>query len=385
MKRAFERQEYQRRLDALQARMGELDLDAMLITAPENIFYLSGYLTKAVFTFQFILVERAGHPFLFTRQMEVANAERASRDGLIDSFAIYQDDEDPLEASATLLMKRLRAGSRVGIELGSWSMPALRAQSLTTSCGTFEWKDASTIVDRLRLIKSPAELDVVREASRLTNLIADKAVAAVKPGRTENDVTQAVMLEMIASGSEYPGSWPNIMAGERTGLIHAAWEGEPIAENDHVLSEVTGVVHRYHAPCLRTIKVGEPRDEIRRAAETMTEAHAAAVAAMAPGHPMSVINDAAQAILSRDTSGCRFARRSGYTFGIGFPPSWGAQWQIGLNSLISDPLEIGMTFHVVLVGHFPDGRAIGLGETVVLLDGRAESWTRGGFVDAQWR
>jgi Xaa-Pro dipeptidase len=384
MKRAFERQEYQRRLDALQARMGELGFDAMLITAPENTYYLSGYLTKAVFTFQFILVEKKGPPFLFTRQMEIANAERAYRDGLVASFAVYQDDEDPLEASASVIAKRLPAGSRVGIELASWTMPAMRAQYLMNACSKFEWRDASTIVDRMRLVKSPAELAIVREASRLTDLIADKAVAAVRPGRTENDVTQAVMAEMIANGSEYPGSWPNIMAGERTGLIHAAWEGEPIVENDHVLSEVTGVVHRYHAPCLRTIKVGELRDEIERAAEVMIEAHAAAVAAIAPGRPMSVINDAAQSVMSRQSLNCKFAKRSGYTFGIGFPPSWGAQWQIGLNSVISDPLEVGMTFHVVLVGHFPDGRAIGLGETVVLLDSGAESWTEGGFVDARW-
>ncbi|MCO5089940.1 Xaa-Pro peptidase family protein [Bosea sp. (in: a-proteobacteria)] len=382
MKRAFDRSEYQRRLDALQARMAELGYDAMLITAPENTYYLSGYLTKAVFTFQFILVERAGQPFLFTRQMEIANAERASRDGLIASFAVYQDDEDPLEAAAKTLTKRLAPGSTVGIELASWTMPAAKARFLAEACDRLAWKDASAIVDRMRLVKSPAELKIMREASRLTGLIADKAVAATKAGRTENDITKAVMVEMLESGSEYPGSWPNILAGERTGLIHAAWENEPIAMDDHVMFEVTGVTHRYHAPCLRTIMIGKPRDEIRRAAEVVSKAHAAAVKAIAPGRPMSVINEAAQAVLSQYALNCRFAKRSGYTFGIGFPPSWGAQWQIGLNSVIAEPLAVGMTFHVVLVGHFPDGRAIGFGETVALLDSGPESWTRGGFFDA---
>jgi Xaa-Pro dipeptidase len=111
----------------------------------------------------------------------------------------------------------------------------------------------------------------------------------------------------------------------------------------------------------------------------MTQAHAAAIAAMAPGRPMSVINDAAQAVLSRHALSCTVARRSGYSLGIGFPPSWGAQWQIGLNSVVTDPLAVGMTFHVVLVGHFADGRAIGIGETVALLDDGPQSWTQGGF------
>jgi Xaa-Pro dipeptidase len=383
MKRAFDRAEYQRRLDQLHERMAELKLDAIILSAPENIYYISGYLTKAVFTFQFLIVRRSGLPFLVTRQMEIANADRALRDGLLESYAVYQDDDDPLAVGAALIGKRVEAGAKVGIELGSWSMPALRARRLMEDCDGLAWEDATAVVDRMRLIKSPAELDILKEASAITNRIADKAVAAVEPGRTENDVTQVVMSEMVASGSEYPGSWPNVMAGLRTGLIHAAWEGEPIVENDHVTMEITGVTHRYHAPCLRSVFVDEPRAEIRKAATAMTEAHAAAVAAMAPGRPMSVINDAAQAVLSRHELSCQIARRSGYSLGIGFPPSWGAQWQIGLNSVVSDPLVVGMTFHVVLVGHFSDGRAIGFGETVALLESGPASWTRGGFFDVR--
>jgi Xaa-Pro dipeptidase len=381
MKRAFERDEYQRRLAKLQDRMAELKLDALLLSAPENVFYVTGYQTKAVFTFQFAIVPRAGLPFLATRQMEISNAERALRDGLLEAFAVYQDDDDPLAVSAELIRKRVPAGATIGIELGSWTMPALRAQRLAQDCGGLSWQDATAVVDRMRLVKSPAELAVLKTASAIGERMADAAVAAVAPGRTEDDITQVVFREMVASGSEYPGSWPNVMAGERTGLIHAAWEGEPIVANDHLMMEVTGVTHRYHAPSIRSVFVGEPRSEIRRAADVMIEAHAAAKAAMAPGRPMSVINDAAQAVLAGHTLSIKLARRAGYSLGIGFPPSWGAQWQIGLNSVVSDPLEIGMTFHVVLTGHFADGRAIGIGETVALLEGGAESWTRGGFID----
>jgi Xaa-Pro dipeptidase len=383
MRKAFERSEYQARLDRLQERMDELGLEAMLVSAPENIFYLSGYQTKAVFTLQFVLVRRTGLPFLFTRQMEIANAERALKDGLLDSFAVYQDDEDPLEASAKLVAARVGAGSRIGAELGSWTMPAARAETLRRVCDRLEWSDCTGLVDRMRLVKSPAELAVMQEAAGHTAAIAAKAMETIAPGRTENDVTQAVMAEMIACGSEYPGSWPNVMAGPRTGLIHAAWEGAAIVPNDHVLAELTGVAHRYHAPCLRTVMVGEPRGEISRAADAMLQAHDAAVAAMAPGRPMSVINEAAQTILQGNDVGCRMAKRSGYSLGIGFPPSWGAQWQIGLNSVVTQSLEVGMTFHIVLVGHFPDGRAIGIGETVALLDSGPARLTQGGFFNVR--
>jgi Xaa-Pro aminopeptidase len=145
-----------------------------------------------------------------------------------------------------------------------------------------------------------------------------------------------------------------------------------------LLVELTGVKHRYHAPSVRTVFVGAPPGPLRRDAEILTEAHEAAVTAMAPGRPMKVINQAAQAVAGQNLS-CTMARRAGYTLGIGFPPSWGAQWQIGLHSSVEDLLEVGMTFHVVLIGHFPDGRAVGVGCTVALLSDGPARWTRGGI------
>jgi Xaa-Pro dipeptidase len=175
---------------------------------------------------------------------------------------VYQDDEDPLERAVKAIGDVVGAQAKVGVELGSWTMPAQRAQRLMAGCEGLDWQDATGVVDRLRLVKSTAELAILRDASTMTARMADKAVAATSAGKTENDLTQVVMAEMISSGSEYPGSWPNIMAGPRTGLIHAAWEGGLIETNDHVLTEITGVKHRYHAPCLRSIFVGPPRPEI---------------------------------------------------------------------------------------------------------------------------
>ena len=377
----FDRAEYEARRDALRERMERLGLDAILVTAPENIFYLTGYHTKAVFTFQPLIFHRERPAHLVTRQMEIANAEIACREGFLASYSLYQDDDDPVVVATRLIRDVVAMGERTGMELGSWTMPAQRARDIQDACAGIAWQDATGVIDRLRLVKSTAELAVMRQAALIGDSIADKAVAAIAPGQSENDVSRVVLSEMVSSGSEYPGSWPNVMAGTRTGLIHAAWEGEVVQPDDHMLLEITGVKQRYHAPSLRLVLVGEPKRPLRQEAEVLTRAHAAAVAAMVPGRPMKVINDAAQAVIAGHELGCAVSRRSGYTLGIGFPPSWGAQWQIGLNSVVDDPLEVGMTFHVVLVGHFADGRAIGIGRTVALLPDGPACWTRGGIFD----
>ena len=377
----FDQAEYTARCERLRERMDRLGLDAILVTAPENVFYLTGYHTKAVFTFQPLIFHRTRPAHFVTRQMEVANAEIARRDGFLEAYTLYQDDGDPVAVAALAIRDIIGTGARVGMELGSWTMPAQRAREIQNACPGLAWDDATGVIDRLRLVKSPVELAVMQQAGAIGDAIADKTIAAIAPGRSENDLARVVMSEMVDSGSEYPGTWPNVMVGRRTGLIHAAWEGEVIGPDDHLLLELTGVRHRYHAPSLRVAFVGAPMTRLRHDAEILVKAHAAAVAAMEPGSAMQVINAAAQAAVAGQGLSCTMSRRAGYSLGIGFPPSWGAQWQIGLNSLVEDTLEVGMTFHVVLVGHFDDGRAIGVGRTVALLEDGPVCWTTGGIFD----
>lgn len=377
----FSRAEYASRLEKLRSEMDRLRLDAVLVSAPENTFWLSGYHTKAVFTFQFLLIHRSRPAHLVTRQMEIVNARLACTSGLLEGFTVYQDDDDPMVVATKAIREVAGDKARVGIELGSWSMPAQRAQAIAELCPGITWHDVSTLIDRMRLVKSDAEIEQLKQAAVIGDAMADKACAVVAEGRTENDIAKVVMSELATSGSEYPGSWPNIMVGRRTGLIHAAWEGEKLGRNDHALMEVTGVKQRYHAPSVRVVFVGDPPGGLRRAAEALTKAHTAAIAAIAPGRAMKVVNEAAQAALAGQDLGCTVGHRAGYSLGIGFPPSWGAQWQIGLNSKIEDPLEVGMAFHVNLIGHFPDGRAVGIGCTVALLKNEVARLTKGGIYD----
>lgn len=378
----FAKDEFSARQSRLRAHMAERGLDVILVSSPENTYYLCGYQTKAVFTFQFLLFPREGEPRLFTRQMEIANAEIACAEGGFASYAVYQDDEDPLEIAAKFIRSHVAAGSRIGIEYDSWSMPAGRARTITRQCSGLDWQDVSTLIDRQRLVKSKAELDALTEAGKIGDIMADRTLAAIRPGVSENELAEIVLTEMVRQGSEYPGSWPNIMTGARSGRIHAAWEGDVVQTNDHVIAEITGVKQRYHAPSYRTILVGNTDPAVRRAADVLEKAQHAAVQAVEAGRPAKVIYQAAEAFLAKNDPGCTVARRCGYSLGIGFPPSWGAQWQLGLNGIVEDRLEIGMAFHIVLVGHLTGGRAVSIGCTVALGENGPERLTRGGLFHA---
>src|SRR6185312_1303852 len=116
--------------------------------------------------------------------------------------------------------------------------------------------DATDLVSRMRIHKSPAEVECLRQAARYTDAGFTAALAAVKPGATENDVAAAAVQAMVAAGSEYFSIDPHIRTGMRTSMAHATYRRTVIGKGDPFIIEMGGVHNRYTAPIYRTISAG---------------------------------------------------------------------------------------------------------------------------------
>ena len=110
---AFAVGEYRARLDALRARLASSGIDTLLVFAPENVCYLTGYETIGYSSFQ-ALVVRQDAVALFIREMERTVAETTC---WIDEFETFADSEDPTVCLTDLLRGRGWLGTRIGIEL----------------------------------------------------------------------------------------------------------------------------------------------------------------------------------------------------------------------------------------------------------------------------
>src|SRR5436305_15298762 len=100
---AFPKAEYDRRLSALRARMAENDFDLVLLSSPENVFYLSGQQTPGYYTFQCLCVPQSGEPFHILRGLEAMNARLNT---FIADIEGYADDVHPAAAVAACLKPR---------------------------------------------------------------------------------------------------------------------------------------------------------------------------------------------------------------------------------------------------------------------------------------
>jgi len=358
---AFPKAEYDRRVALAREALAARGIDVMIVTGPENIFYLTGQQTPGYFAFQALVLPVEGEPAVVLRQLEHFNF-RANT--YVAEVAIYQDHEEPVGVLLALLRRRGLLGRRVGIDKQGWFMPPAVYEALAGALGAVG--DAAGVVEALRAVKSPLEIAKLERAAAYVDAGLAAGITAVSVGASENDVAAAMLAAAVAAGSEYLGMEPLVASGPRSGVPHSTWRRRVIAAGDPVFVEMAACHDRYHAALMRTVWVGRAPDEARRMMAVCEEALAVALAAVRPGEPCAAPHLAAQRVVDRHGYTERFRKRVGYGMGIAFAPDWGEGAILSLNAGVTRPLEPGMAFHVFPALRVFGAFTVGVSETIVV-------------------
>jgi Xaa-Pro dipeptidase len=322
--------------------MKNRDLGLLVVSTPENIYYLSGYHTAGYYCSQFLLVPLTGDPVHITRGTEETNARALS---WIDQTTSYMDHELPVELLAAQIEQAGYAAGVIGIEKISWFLTISDFEKLQGILPKATYKDASMIVENARVVKSDHEIEYIRKAARIAEAGMDAAIGAIREGATENEVAAETNRVCTAMGGEYPGL-PNFVAsGVRSSQAHATWAGRAIQRGDPVLLEISGCVKRYSAAIMRAACAKPPHpdyvkmeDVSRRALERMIEA-------IKPGRPLEEPWNVWSKTVTDGGFEGRF-KRTGYSIGISFPPDWGEGYILSFKRNEKRLLRPNMTFHI---------------------------------------
>lgn len=360
---AFSPEEYQSRLRRVREEMRARTVDLLLLTSPENIYYLSGYRTTGYYMYQCLLVPASGSPRFVVRKLEMTNVRGLS---WIKEGIALEDNQDPLDGTVAAVTSCGGREGRIGFEDGGFFLPPRILAGLQERLPKASWVPASAAVERCRVIKSPQEIAYIRKAADAAVAGLKEGMEEIRPGRTENDVVAAVYRGMLQAGSEYPSSPPYVVAGRRSALAHASFEGQPIRAGEIVYSEVGGCYKRYGGSIMRTVAVGGASSQVRRMATTMMRALDAAIEAIKPGVTSGAVDDAGRRLVTEAGLGGFWLHRTGYSIGVGFPPGWGEGHVMDLKPGDARVLEAGMTFHLVPLILVPEVGGIGYSETVLV-------------------
>lgn len=315
----FDREVYARRRARAAEAVAVAGLDVLLVTIPENIYYLIGLDHFGYFAFHMLVVPAEGESVLVARRMEHVTIGRDVPDL---RFEGYGDQDDLATHCLQVVMSVVPNAARVGMELSSLYLIPTVAMAIRDHFDTTPVVDGTEIVTAHRLVQSSVELDVTRQVAAISDAMVSAAIATAGTGVTEREVAAAAVAAMMEAGGEPPAFWPFVRATSRFNEDHTTWTDYPLQRGDAVFLELSGSIGRYHAPMGRVLFIGEVPSGSEKVAETCLEAFEAARVEARGGAKAGDVYAAWQAVV--DAAGLGHYRRHhcGYATGIGFPPSW---------------------------------------------------------------
>ncbi|MER8762090.1 MULTISPECIES: Xaa-Pro peptidase family protein [unclassified Mesorhizobium] len=318
----FERSEFDARRDRLMIEIAEKKLDAVLLFAQESMYWLTGYDTFGFCFFQCLVVKADGSMVLLTRSADLRQARHTS---IIDNIVLWTDRNgaNPAVDLRNLLNELDLLGARIGVEYDTHGLTAYNGRRLDEQLQTFgQIADASGIVSRLRLFKSPAEIAKAEKAANLADDALDAALPLIKQGGDEALILAAMQGAIFAGGGDYPANEFIIGSGVDALLCRYKAGRRKLTKNDQLTLEWAGVFHHYHAAMMRTVLTGKVS---KRHQELFDAARAALLAvekAMTPGNTFGDVFDAHARTLEAHNLTKHRLNACGYSLGARFTPSW---------------------------------------------------------------
>ena len=359
----FTHDEYRARVANVRRGMQERGLDALLVTTPENVYYLTNHHTPAYDAFQALLLPLDGEPTLITPLIEELIARGHS---WVERCATYRHGEPSLDATRGVLAEAGLERSRLGVEKASPFLAVQAYEGLQSKLPLATLVDGSGLIERERAVKSAREIAYIRQAARVAEAGVRAGIEAAEVGRLDVDLAAAVHDAIFRAGGEYMSYPPFIAVGERSSLAHNTWGGKRLEAGDVVFLELSGVVQRYGAALMRCVMLGKPSTELERRNRIVHEVLEATIEAIRPGTTSGEVDRACREAFARH--GYRVLKRAGYSMGINFPPGWGEGAVLDLSAGNPTVLRPGMVFHIPQPYRVAGEQTVATSETVLVTD-----------------
>jgi Xaa-Pro aminopeptidase len=207
-----------------------------------------------------------------------------------------------------------RMKGRVGFEDAKLSVRQL-ARLEAAADDDVELVPAGDLVEQLRAVKEPEELERIAAAAKLSDEVYEWALERGLAGRTERDIARAVEARIRELGAEI--SFPPIVATAEDGAIPHAEPGDrEIGSGELVVFDMGSVLDGYCSDCTRTFAVGEPGDDVREVYELVLRAQEAALDAVRPAVSGKEVDAVAREMISEAGYGDRFGHGLGHGVGL---------------------------------------------------------------------
>lgn len=351
---SFAISEFQDRLKNTKQRMAAAGIDVMVVTDPANMNYLTGYDGWSFYVHQLVLVFIDEEQPMWVGRKQDANGARVTTWLSNENIFPYPEDhvqstvKHPMDFVCEILKQIGQANRTVGVEMDAYYFTAQCYERLKAGLPQAKFKDGTNLINWVRVIKSPQEIEFMKRAAGIAELAMGAAVDSIREGVRECDVVAKISSTQIAGTPEYGGDYPAIVpllpSGEKTSTPHLTWTDETYKAGDPVIIELAGCYKRYHCPMSRTVVVGQPAPKLQELADVVIEGLNTTLDAIRPGMTASDVEAVWRASIEKH--GYEKESRIGYSMGLNYPPDWG-EHTASLRNGDTTILAPNMTFHLI--------------------------------------
>lgn len=271
--------------------MAEGGLDAMVSCSPENYAYVTGFVVPSQPLIRhrhaMAIISADGTAELFSVDMEASTVKRRAPNVPTRIWAEFTDDAMLVLADQ---LKKLGLGrSRIGIEMDY--LPAGDLARLEKALPEARFEPCEHILARLRQIKTPEEVALLRRLSRIADQAITDALASVKAGDSEMDIAGHLTRNVYALGAEH-FKLMIIATGERSVLPNVGPSERRLKPRDVCRVEIFSVIDGYQAGVCRTAVVQEAPPQAERIWQHLVDCKYQIMELVKPGASCRAIYDA---------------------------------------------------------------------------------------------
>jgi Xaa-Pro aminopeptidase len=363
---------YSRRAETVRRTLADTGLDALIVTHPPNLRYLTGFdgslgallltLSNAVLIVDGRYITTARDRVASSAELRWVRVELAARsleEGLIDTIAETPARTIGVEAAAMTLSRFDRLNALL--------------QARQDKAGV-RLAPSERIVERARVIKDADEVATLRTAAAMLSRVAARALDAVGPGRSELEVAADIDTFLRQAGFSKPAFDTIVASGPNSALPHARPGERRLLPGDSVVLDFGGVYDGYCVDLTRTVQLSPATDAFLRTFAAVRAAHSAAIAAIRPGLKASLVDAAARAVLTAHGLGDAFVHGTGH--GLGLEVHEEPRVTRPGSVAMDETLEPGMVFTVEPGAYLQGAHGVRIEDDVVVTAGGCDVLTR---------
>lgn len=341
-------------LTELRSILKQRDLEGILITAPANILYLSGFTAGP--DARLLLTLEGQFIFTDSRYREQAALECPEW--------CYQEEK----ASGLEKMRRVLNGfKKVAFESRHISYAYYQDLARSIPLG---WEPIPNLVEGQRLVKTPAELDKLRQAAQ----IGDKTFSAILPsveiGVNEKSLADTIVYLLRQNGCEKEAFDAIVVSGENAALPHGRPGPRRFGPGDMVTMDFGGIFGGYAGDMTRTVALGRVTERFREVYQAVLEAQQSGLDCIRAGVACSRVDETVRKCLRKWGLDKYFTHGTGH--GVGLDVHEGPRLAAGSREILRENMVVTVEPGV----YIPGWGGVRIEDTVIVTKGGAEIITR---------